>query len=267
MAEFISRSSVRRAADGTYTATLLPEWTSIIAIHGGYVAAIAAQTMTEILADDRSLRTLHVQFVRPPQPGDVVIEHEIVSSGRTTTFLRTLVRQEGKAVLAMSVIAAAPRAGLEFDELPRPALAGTTPPPGLERYTGPNPGGHLEQFDFRLEPGLTMYGEHGVARVAGWLRPVGPNETLSIPWMVCAADFMPPSVLFRIGNPVPAASVEMSVHLLDDEPSASVPQGEYIFAEMRSAISSGGFCVEDGTFWSPAGTLLATSRQFRLSGG
>jgi len=263
---FIADAELRAVDSGRYVATLAPAWTSMVGIHGGYVAAIAAQAIVTTVDEDRSLRSLNVQFVRPPNAGQIAIDVDVVNVGRSMTFARATVLQEGNPVLVAAAVAGSPRGGLEFDDLPRAAHVGRAVPGDAERFTGPNPGQHFEQLELRLEPGLTLFGGNDVARVAGWIRPLDIDERVTNPWLVCAADFMPPSMVFRTDRPVNAASVDFSIQLLCRDPAAAISPGEYIYAEMRSSISADGLSVEDGTLWSPAGQLLATSRQLRLAG-
>lgn len=155
---------------------------------------------------------------------------------------------------------------LEFNDLTRPFHAGRAVPVDAERFAGSRPGQHLEQMDLRFEPDLSIFGGNDVARVAGWMRPVDLDERVTVPCLICAADFMPPSMAFRTDQPVEAASVDFSVQLLCGDPAAAISPEEFLYGEMRSSISAEGFSVEDGTFWSPAGQPLATSRQLRLAG-
>lgn len=254
-----------RTGTTTYQASLSSTWASMIGIHGGYAAAITAEAIIQTVDPDRTLRSLDTQFIRPPNPGRLDITVEIVNSGRTTTFARATAVQNDKPVLTTTAVAGTDRGGLHFDELPRPLNAASPPLPDTTRFTGPEPGLHFEQLDFRLEPGLTIFGHHDQARVAGWLRPLDPSHLITIPWLICAADFMPPSMVFRTDRPVQAASIDFTVQILQD-PTTLVPPGAYIYLETRAAISTDGYTVEDGTLWSPLGAILATSRQLRLAG-
>lgn len=262
---FLASTGLRARGVGDYAATLEPGWASMIGIHGGYVVSLAARAIEQSIDDGtRPLRSVTAQFVRPPQPGDVGIGVEIVRSGRSVTFARATVHQDDRTVMTVSAVGASRRAGLGFDELPRPAGVGAAPGEA-RRFTGPVPGEHFEQLDLRLEPGLRLHGGSGVARVAGWMRPLDPDEPVSVAWLLCAADVMPPSIEFRTDGPVKAASVELCVQVVRGDPDALVPPGGHVFGEMRSSISAEGYNVEDGTFWAPGGEVLATSRQLRLS--
>ena len=58
----------------------------------------------------------------------------------------------------------------------------------------------------------------------------------------------------------------MAVQLPCNNPSDLLKPGEHLYADVNCSISADGFSVEDGTFWTPSGHLLATSRQVRLAG-
>jgi acyl-CoA thioesterase len=261
----ITDADLAQTGANAYQASLSSTWASMIGIHGGYVAAITAEAIAQTLDPDRTLRSLDTQFIRPPKPGRLDVTVEIINSGRTTTFARATAVQNDKPVLTTTAVAGTDRDGLHFDELLRPANAATQPPPTTPRFTGPEPGLHFEQLDFRLEPGLTIFGSHHKARVAGWLRPLEPSTPVTIPWLICAADFMPPSMVFRTDKPVQAASIDFTVQILQ-HPTTLVPQGAYIYLETQATVSTQGYTVEDGTLWAPDGTILATSRQLRLAG-
>lgn len=263
----LTDAGMRGLGGGRYAATLPSGWASMVGIHGGYVAALAASAVEDVVGEEgRALRSVSAQFLRPPSAGAIEVDVDVVQAGRSVSFLRATVRQDGRPVVVVSAVAGHPRGGLEFDEVARPRWAGRPPPDEAGRFTGPNPGEHFEQLDLRLEPGLALFGGNDVARVAAWVRPLDPEAPLTVPWLVLATDVMPPSMVFRTDRPVQAASIELAVQVLHGRPDALVAPGQHLFGEMRAWASAEGFTIEDGTFWSPAGDLLATSRQLRLAG-
>ncbi|MCB1001760.1 MAG: thioesterase family protein [Acidimicrobiales bacterium] len=250
-----------------YQASLSPAWRSMLDIHGGYVAAIAARAIEMSLDDPtRPLRSYNAQFLRPARAGEITIHIDTVRSGRTAAFVRGTVTQDNRPVLTATAIAGSDKDGLTFTEVPPPAGATNGPPADATRFVGTEPGLHFAQLDLRFEPGLTIFGGHPRARVAGWLRPLDPAEMISLPWMICATDVMPPSMVFRTDRAVQAATIDMAVQLVRSQPSALVPPGTFVYAESICSISAEGYSVEDATFWSPDAQLLATSRQVRLAG-
>jgi acyl-CoA thioesterase len=264
---FIDDANVTALDANTYQATLSASWRSMLDIHGGYVAALAARAIERSLDDpSRPLRTFNAQFLRPAHPGDITITIDTVRSGRTAAFVRATFTQDNKPVITATAVAGARRDGLTFSEITTPPGASMPPPPDAQPFTGGEPGQHFEQLDARVEPGLTMFGAHERARVAGWLRPLDDNETITLPWIICATDFMPPSMVFRTNQAVQAATIDMAVQLIHSQPATIVKPGTHIYAEAICSISAEGYSVEDATFWAPNAQLLATSRQVRLAG-
>jgi acyl-CoA thioesterase len=264
---YLDDARVTRLDDSRYGATLSAGWRSMLDIHGGYVAAIAACAIEASLHDpSRPLRSFNAQFLRPARPGDAEIHIETVRSGRTAAFIRATVTQDDRPVVTATAVAGAHRDGLTFSELTPPAGATTPPPPDAQRFTGDEPGHHFEQLELRFEPGLRIFGAHGRARVAGWIRPLDPTDTITLPWLICATDFMPPSMVFRTDHAVQAATVDMAVQLVRSQPSSIVPPGSYLYAEAICSTAAEGYSIEDATFWAHDGQLLATARQVRLAG-
>ena len=235
---FIDDAQLSVIDSSTYVATLASTWRSMLDIHGGYVAAITARAI-ELAIDDpaRALRSFTVQFIRPAHAGDVTIAIDITKNGRSATFLRAVVAQDERPVLTAAAVLGTSRDGLAFAEIPTPPGALNGPPPDAERFTGSEPGFHFEQLDFRLEPGLSIFGSHDRAHVSGWLAPLDPTETITLPWLICATDFMPPSMVFRTDRPVQAATVDMAIQLLCNNPSDLLKPGEHLYADVTPALA------------------------------
>jgi acyl-CoA thioesterase len=264
---FIDETRLTAVGATTFSASLAPAWRSMLDIHGGYVAAVAARAI-ELAVDDplRALRSFTAQFIRPAHAGPVTIDVHFSKTGRSASFVTAHVTQDERPVVTATAIAATRRGGLEFAEIVPPANALVAPSADAERFVGPDPDSHFAQLDLRLAPGLTMFGAHGRAYVAGWIRPLDRDESITVPWIVCASDFMPPSMVFRTERPVQAATIDMAVQLTTSDLAEAVGPGGHVYAELNCAISAEGFSVEDGAFWSGSGQLLATARQVRLAG-
>jgi acyl-CoA thioesterase len=264
---FIDDTNLTPVAATTYLATLDPAWRSMLDIHGGYVAAIVARAVELAVDDpDRALRSFTVQFIRPAHAGDVTIAVDITRTGRSASFVRAVVAQDERPVLTAAAILGTSRSGLAFSEIPPPPAALTAPPVDAERFTGGDPGAHFAQLDLRLEPGLTIFAGNERAHVAGWLGPPEGSDAITLPWLICATDFMPPSMVFRTDHPVQAATIDMAVQLVCSDPGRLIGPGGHVYADVNCALSAEGFSVEDGTFWASSGQLVATSRQVRLAG-
>lgn len=270
---FDESSAVTRLATDRFAADLSPAWASLVGIHGGYCAAIATRAISTAVGDSsRAVRSVSTQFVSAPKPGAATIDVTLERAGRTATFARARLTQDGALRLLMSAVFASDRPGAGYDDRPRPAGVPATPPDGLGRIAPPPEAlrpdrvSHFDNSELVLDPETVPFASQGRSRLAGWLRPLD-GEPVSAEWMVCAMDFFPPAVFSRLDRPVPAATVDFTVHLLVSDLAAAVPAGAHVYAEMESTASAGGYTVESGRMWAPDGTTVATSHQFRLAGG
>ena len=78
------------------------------------------------------------------------------------------------------------------------------------------------------------------------------------------SDAWLPSPFTRLTGPVPAPTVDLTIHFRDPAAAARVGAGEPVLARFRSTTSAGGYFEEDGEMWSRDGVLLAQSRQLAL---
>ncbi|HEY4332412.1 MAG TPA: acyl-CoA thioesterase domain-containing protein, partial [Ilumatobacteraceae bacterium] len=153
VSSFAAATRIHRQDDGTYTATLQPSWLSLVGIHGGYAAAIAANAAAATVDDESQvLRSVSTQFVRSPVPGDVVVVVDVRHRGRRTTFATATMFQDDRVVLLVTVVCGSTRGGLAYGELvvPRPAM----PPAELPRFE-PTHGvkvGHFVNAELYLDP-------------------------------------------------------------------------------------------------------------------
>ena len=262
---FNSDTSIRCRGNGAFDVDLQPNWLSLVGIHGGYVTAIAARGIEEVVDDEsRPLRSLSTQFVRSPAPGAATLDVHVHHHGRSISFVTARMVQADRLLLLASAICGQGRGGPTYSDLEvgRPP----TPPPDQPQFVPSGVAvGHFVNADIFMDPDVVPFGAGDRSWVAGWLRPVG-GEPVTLSWLACAADFFPPAVFSRTTGPVKAASIDYSLQFVTADPCRHVPHGGYVYAEMYSAVSAGGYAVEDGTLWAPDGKVLATSRQLRLAG-
>lgn len=270
---FAADTAITRVAGTTFAADLQPSWSSLVGIHGGYTAAVATRAIAASLDDPlRAIRSVSTQFVSAPRPGPVEIDVTVERAGRTASFVRARVTQGDALRLLVTAVAAIDRGGPAYDDRPRPTPVPASPPDGLGRIAPPpevmraDRVSHFDNSVLILDPDTSPFASQGRSRLAGWLRPLGDGVVTAV-WVVCAMDFFPPAVFSRLDHPVPAATIDYTVHLVAPDPAVVVPLGTHVYAEMESTISAGGYAVESGTMWAPDGSTIATSHQLRLAGG
>jgi acyl-coenzyme A thioesterase PaaI-like protein len=263
---FRSDTAVTRLSDSRWRAELADRWSSLVGIHGGYVAAIASRAIDEAVGDPaKPVRTLSAQYLRPLRPGPVEIGVTIERRGQSLTFASARVHQGHRTtVLVRTTSAGAPtNASLAYDDhrrRPRPAR----PPHGLGRFDTGGVVRHFEQVDLVLDPDVTPFAGTGDARVAAWLRPLD-EEPVDTAWLVAACDILPPAPFSRTTGPTRAATLDYTVHLPVADPSSRVPGGAHVYLDCRSPLAADGMVVENGELWGPDGSVLAVSRQTRTA--
>ncbi|WP_190820526.1 acyl-CoA thioesterase [Saccharopolyspora pogona] len=114
---FAAATSVRPLGDGTFVASLHPEWAVGERPHGGYLLALLARA----LGDTTGLAPLSVsaQFLRPPRVGPVLVRTEVLKVGKTVTSARALLEQSGQVCVdATATLGKVPETEPEWSDLP-----------------------------------------------------------------------------------------------------------------------------------------------------
>jgi acyl-CoA thioesterase len=253
-----------RVGGGRWRGELSERWASLVGIHGGYVAAVAARAIAEAVADpDRPLRTLSAQFLRSPRPGPVEVDVTVERRGRTLVFASARVHQDDRSLVLVRTTSAGATAGLVYDDhRPRPRPA--APPAGAERFDTEGLVRHFDEVEVIMDPDVVPFSGAGQAWLAAWLRPLA-GEPVDTAWLVMACDVLPPASFSRTTGPTRAATLDYTLHLPVADPAAHVAVGEHVFLDCRSPLAADGLAVEDGVLWGPEGVVLAVSRQTRLA--
>jgi acyl-CoA thioesterase len=258
---FATDTTVTRVGERCFAAELGAHWMSLVAIHGGYSAAIVTRAIAAAVDDStRALRTLAVQFASAPRPGPVEIEVTVERSGRSMTTTSARLLQDGRVMLVAHAISSPAWPGLAYDDLVRPR---GSDPGAAPIFRPPSEIVHFQNAEVRLDPDVKPFGGGAESHVAAWVRPLD-GEAIDAAWLVAMCDILPPAVFTRTTGPVKAATLEYVVHLATATPT--LPPGEHVYLSCRAPLSSEGFAVEDATMWGSDGAVLAVARQTRLAG-
>jgi acyl-CoA thioesterase len=260
--EFDRATAVAPLGGGAYEAVCDPGWWAGRGPNGGYLAAMVLRAMIAELGDaDREPRTLTCHYLRPPGEGAVTIDVTVERSGRAMATLTARLRQDGRdCSLAL--------AAFGTDVPGQPAFAGAppavAPPEEIEPVRAEGSGlSIVERFEARPALGGGMLAGADEALTGGWLRfaDVRPTDAVALAMF---ADAWFPSPWVRLREPVPAPTIDLTVHFRAPAAAAALRPGEPVLAVFRSTTAADGFFEEDGEVWSRDGVLLAQSRQLAL---
>ncbi len=237
---------------GVFAVDLAEEWSSLIGIHGGYMAAIAVRG-AEAVAVDRGARTTTTNFLRAGRPGPARLEvREFRRSRSISTVIADLV--QGPSVLMTSrVTLTTDRTGIEWstpDHIPLPPpddCVPVEPPPGNH---------HLARVDALLDPSTIPFTGGDRAHIRGWFRPFG-TRSVDPAWLTMAADWFPPPAFIRIAPPTGGISIDLVSHL--HHPHVELGDDEWLAGEFGIDTSTAGLAVEHGRIARMDGTLVAES--------
>ncbi|GAA4678426.1 thioesterase family protein [Gordonia humi] len=260
MTDDFTRATTVTATDDPHRfhAEVDPRWTVVGNPNGGYLQAIAARAATASSPHPHVVAAT-TTFVAAPRPGAVVLDTEVLRSGRTATQIRARLSQEGtprlETVFVFGDLTAAtapqwesadqPTAGLPFAECPRFAPPREVFPVELLHTV------HLHMEDSSLA--FTRGRGRGIGEMRGWLDlpDQAPHDPFSL---LLAADVMP-AATFDVTEPgwVPTLSLSTYVRALP------VPGPVQVL--LRANLIRGDRVDETCTVRDRTGAIVAQSHQ------
>jgi acyl-CoA thioesterase len=208
----------------------------------------------------RQLRSLTTHYLRPPVAGPARIEATTEKHGRTVTFLRLRMTQDGQTALLATGAWATARAGLEVDTWTPPAAP---PPDQCTPLARPRQVRVHAQWEIRGVRADILAG-NGAPDLVWWVRPP-EHRPLDAPMLVAIADVFPPAIFGVLEGPIAVPTMDLTVYLRAELARVGWQAGDWLLARFATRRATGGFLEEDGEIWTAEGTLLAQSRQLALT--
>jgi acyl-CoA thioesterase len=255
-------TAVKDLGDGRFEAEMRERWWVERGPNGGYVAAVVLRAIQAASATARAPRSLTVQFPRAPVAGPVEITVKTEREGHTVTFLSARMEQDGELqATALAVLADdLDLSGFEEQQMPSVELPSELYSPDPAQV----PGMPTMFQNYSVRPALGDEAFSGGAPYSGlWIRAREPR-LLDAPLAAAVLDAWFPAPFIRLERPVPAPTIDYTVHFRAPLPAPGAAAEDPYLATFRSGLARGGFFEEDGELWSQDGRLLAQSRQLAL---
>ena len=260
-------SDVRPDGAGRFLADVDPEWTIGGKPNGGYLLAMLGRAATVGRAHDHVVAA-SAHFLRPPEPGPVVVETEVLRAGRSASQLRARMAQDERPCVEALLTAA------HLEEGSRPYWALGMPDQGSHRIDDAAllvpvlPSGMrvaiMDQVDVWVEPGAQGWVDGrptGRGALRGWLALPG-GEEFDPTSLLYAVDAFPPATFdIELSGWVPTLELTAYVRALPEPGPVRVLQ--------RAQLIEGGRVDEACFVWDSAGRLVAQGTQLagiRLGG-
>lgn len=261
--------AVDQVGESRFRATVDEHWTSLQGAHGGIVAALALAATEEVLtAQDvdptTSLRAATFGYVSGNVIGGLDIDVEVVRQGRAMVTTHATTSQEGKTTTVCRFHHSTPWEGTDRSDAPAmvPMPRDTSQ---LVQLDWPGVPAHLNNVTCFLDPSTTLFGGAERPEWLAWARPL-EGDAFDARWLVMFGDYFPPAAFAQVTEPVRAVSIEYSIQVHSAARSWDLGPDGHLASRVHAFHAADGFAVEDGWFHLPDGTLVATTRQTRLSG-
>ena len=257
MGTFATDTAVRPLGEGSYEYDIGAEWWVVAGPNGGYLAAIAVHAL-QAAADpgDRPLRSLTIHYLRAPEAGPATIEVIPEREGRSVTFARLAMSQDGRQFATGLAVLSRGGEGFELATVRAPDVPGPDEIAALPDADGAPP--FARHFDYRpaVEPA-----QSGEAVTGGWLRLRQEDHPLDAALVAALCDSWFPAVFSVVHEPMAVPTLDLTVHLRAPLPR----EADWVLGRFATRTAGDGLLEEDAELFSPDGVLLAHSRQLALA--
>ena len=224
--------------------------------NGGYLAAVAARAAEA--ATGRPLRSLTLHFAAAPAVGPLDVSATVERAGRTYSAVTLRIEQDGEPMtLGIATLGALPADGAAWDSAPAPEV----PPAADLEPVDPDVAGvpaFMRNYDMRwAAPSGAAPGS------VGWLRTREPRR-LDGPLVAAMTDAWVPAAFVATEGLGFAPTLDLTVHVRRPLPPAGMAASDPVLCRFVTRLSVAGVWEEDGELWTPAGELIAQSRQLAL---
>jgi hypothetical protein len=264
---FARTTAVTPLGDGRYSCQLDAAWSAIAGINGGIIMAIVARAIEAEAGADRQLRSLHVQFQRPPKarPAEVIVEE--IRTGARASNLRVRMEQDGKTIveaLATCFVGGLHEVATWTPLLPDVPVAAE----GTDASSDPRMPSLADHVDYRAVIGPPPFSGAALepgepARTGGWVELKDPHR-IDIAALAFFVDSWWPAAIGPIDTVAFNPTVDLTLHIRTALPADGLdPQP--VLVEALTQANLEGLCDEDVRVFTADGTLLAQARQLAIT--
>lgn len=253
--------ALERVAENLVRGRTVDAWANMVGPFGGTTAATMLQAVLQHPERHGDPLALTLNYAGPVAEGEFEIEVRPARTNRSNQHWWLEMRQGDQVVTTATAITALRRETWSETE------AGPPDVPAPENLTpaGSDRGVRwVENYDMRFVTGgweAVADGEESPeSTTTMWIRdtPARPLDHVALTAM--CDSFFPRSFL-RLGRPVPAGTVTLSIHYLATADEIAAQGTDFLLGSVHAHRFHGNYHDESARLWSRDGTLLATSHQ------
>lgn len=256
-------SELLQAVRGNPETLVIPSlWGQGRASFGGLVAALAFEAMRAKVPDGRPVRSLAITFVGPVAADvPVSFQAEVLREGKAVSQLCLRAVQDGQVVtLVQGSFGAARASAIAVAPLPAPQIEPAEQCQELPYLRGVTP--EFTRFlAMRWGIGGMPFTNNKSRQMGGWVRLRGEPESqaLSEAHLLALVDAWPPALLSHLQSPAPGSSLTWTIEFV--QPLQNLSSDDWCLYRAEIEHARDGYGHIAAALWSPAGELIAISRQ------
>lgn len=245
------------------TAVIIPaDWGQGRATFGGLMVALQYEAMRAKVPVERTLRSLSVSFVGPAEPGvSISFEVEVLREGKAVSQVLGRAMQNGQVVtLVQGSFGAARESMVSIDSVLGPEMKARADCPLLPYIKGITPE-FMRHVSMAWAVGALPFSGRGTRETGGWVRLAGDlqDEPLTETHLLALVDAWPLALLSLLNKPTAGSTLTWTIEFVQPLPNVSTLDWCKYLAVIEHARDGYGHVAAN--LWSPAGELIAISRQ------
>jgi acyl-CoA thioesterase len=248
--------------DNPLNVTLPSSWSQGRAGFGGLMAALQYEAMRGCVPHGRPVRSLAVTFVGPAALDiPIAFEAQVLREGKAVSQVLGRAVQDGQVTMLMQGSFGAPReSAVSVAATPAPRFKPVEESQELPFISGMMPE-YLKFMEMRWGLGGLPFSNTPSPSMGGYARFRGQSEArpLSEAHILALVDTWPPALLPYLSKPTPASSLTWTIEFIQPQPALTTLDWCTYHVVIEHARDGYGHTA--ATLWTPAGELVAISRQ------
>ncbi|RBA30167.1 thioesterase family protein [Dietzia maris] len=236
-------------------------WANMVGPFGGITAATMLGAILQHPEKHGDPLALTLNYAGPVAEGEFEIEARPARTNRSNQHWWVEMRQGDEVVTTATAITGLRRETWSETETAPPAVPA---PEELTAATSDRGVRWVDNYDMRFVTGgwddVASGEEQPESTTTMWIRDAQPRGLDHLALTSLCDSFFPRSFL-RLGRPVPAGTVTLTIHFLATADEIAAQGADFLLGSVHSHRFHGNYHDEAARLWSRDGTLLATGTQ------
>ncbi|WP_216692616.1 acyl-CoA thioesterase [Dietzia psychralcaliphila] len=249
------------AGDNLVRGRTVDAWANMVGPFGGTTAATMLQAILQHPERHGDPLALTLNYAGPVAEGEFEIEVRPTRTNRSNQHWWLEMRQGDQVVTTATAITALRRETWSETEAGPPEVPA---PEDLSPAAADRGVRWVDNYDMRFVTGAWQSVEDGEtsqdSTTTMWIRDTPPRTLDHVALTAMCDSFFPRSFL-RLGRPVPAGTVTLTIHYLATADEIAAQGTDFILGSVHAHRFHGNYHDESARLWGRDGTLLATSHQ------